>query len=40
MLFNGTSSQVIVFTVVPEEQVEPILAGLGPLFHKHSAAIL
>ena len=27
LLFNDTSSQVIVFTVVPEERVEPILAG-------------
>lgn len=33
------SNQVIVFTAVLEEQVEPILAGLGPLFNKHSGAI-
>ena len=39
LLFNDTSSQVIVFTVVPEERVEPILAGLGPLFNKHSGAM-
>ncbi len=39
LLFNDTSSQVIVFTVVPEERIEPILAGLGPLFHKHSGAM-
>ncbi len=30
---------MIVFTVVLEEQVEPILAGLNPLFNKHSGAI-
>ncbi|MEP6600215.1 MAG: P-II family nitrogen regulator [Nitrospirota bacterium] len=39
LLFNDTSSQVIVFTVVPEDKVEPILAGLGPLFNKHSGAM-
>jgi nitrogen regulatory protein PII len=39
VLFNDTSSQVIVFTVVPEEKVEPILAGLGPLFNRHSGAM-
>ena len=39
MLFNDTSSQVIVFTVELAEQGEPILANLGPLFNKHSAAI-
>ena len=39
MLFNDTSSQVIVFTVELVEQGEPILANLGPLFNKHSAAI-
>ncbi len=39
LLFNDTSSQVIVFTVVPESKVEPILAGLGPLFNRHSGAM-
>jgi nitrogen regulatory protein PII len=39
LLFNDTSSQVIVFTVVPEDKVEPILAGLGPLFNRHSGAM-
>jgi nitrogen regulatory protein PII len=39
LLFNDTSSQVIVFTVVPEEKVQPILAGLGPLFNRHSGAM-
>jgi hypothetical protein len=28
-----------VFTVVPEERVEPILAGLGPLFNRHSGTM-
>ncbi|MDO9119065.1 MAG: DUF190 domain-containing protein [Nitrospira sp.] len=39
LLFNDTSSQVMVFTVVPEDKVEPILAGLGPLFNRHSGAM-
>ena len=39
LMFNETSSQVMVFTVVPEEKVEPILAGLGPLFDRHSGAM-
>jgi hypothetical protein len=29
----------MVFTVVPAEKVEPILAGLGPLFNKHSGTM-
>jgi len=39
LMFNDTSSQVMVFTVVPEEKVEPILAGLGPLFNRHSGSM-
>ncbi len=39
LMFNDTSSQVIVFTVVPDDKVEPILAGLGPLFNKHSGTM-
>jgi nitrogen regulatory protein PII len=39
LMFNDTSSQVIIFTVVPEEKVEPILAGLGPLFNRHSGSM-
>jgi nitrogen regulatory protein PII len=39
LLFNDISSQVIVFTVVPEERIEPILAGLGPVFTKHSGTM-
>lgn len=39
LLFNDTSSQVMVFTVVPEDKVNPILAGLGPLFDRHSGAM-
>jgi len=39
LMFNDTASQVMVFTVVPEEMVEPILAGLGPLFNRHSGTM-
>ncbi len=39
MLFSDVSSQVIVFTVVPEERLEPILAALGPLFDKYSGTL-
>jgi nitrogen regulatory protein PII len=30
----------IILTVVPEEKVEPILAGLRPLFDRHSGLML
>jgi nitrogen regulatory protein PII len=39
LMFNDTSSQVMVLTVVPEEKLEAILAGLGPLFNKHSGVM-
>jgi len=39
LMFNDTSSQVMIFTVVPVEMVEPILAGLGPLFNRHSGSM-
>lgn len=39
LMFNDTSSQVMVFTVVPEERVEPILAALSPLFDRHSGSM-
>jgi hypothetical protein len=30
----------MIMTVVPEEKVEPILAGLRPLFERHSGMML
>ena len=30
----------IIMTVVPEEKVEPLLAGLRPLFERHSGMML
>jgi hypothetical protein len=32
-------SQIMVLTVVPAEKVEPLLAGLKPLFEKHSGVM-
>jgi nitrogen regulatory protein PII len=39
LLFNDTSSQVMVFTVIPEGRLDPILAGLTPIFNRHSGAM-
>ncbi|WP_447979285.1 P-II family nitrogen regulator [Candidatus Nitrospira bockiana] len=38
-MFNEQESLVMIMTVVPEEKVEPILAGLRPLFNKHSGVM-
>src|SRR6266849_5932635 len=38
-MFSEQESLVIIMTVVPEEKVEPILAGLRPLFSKHSGVM-
>lgn len=37
--FNDQESLVMIMTVVPEEKVEPILAGLRPLFSRHSGVM-
>ncbi len=37
--FNDQQSLVMIMTVVPEEKVEPILAGLRPLFSRHSGVM-
>ena len=34
-MFNEMDSLVMLMTVVPPEKVEPILAGLKPLFDRH-----
>lgn len=39
LMFNATSSLVMVLTVVPEEVVDAILSGLSPLFEKYSGAM-
>ena len=39
LMFNDTDSQILIFTVVPDEMVEPILAGLGPILDRHSGAM-
>jgi nitrogen regulatory protein PII len=38
-MFNEQESLVMIMTVVPEEKVEPILAGLRPLFARHSGVM-
>ena len=38
-MFNEQESLIMIMTVVPEEKVEPILAGLRPLFSKHSGVM-
>jgi nitrogen regulatory protein PII len=38
-MFSEQESLEIIMTVVPEEKVEPILAGLRPLFERHSGVM-
>lgn len=35
-MFSEQESLEMIVTVVPEEKVEPILAGLRPIFERHS----
>lgn len=39
-MFSEQESLEIILTVVPNEKVEPILAGLRPLFERHSGLML
>ena len=39
-MFSEQESLEIIMTVVPEEKVGPILAGLRPLFERHSGSML
>lgn len=38
-LFNDQESLVMIMAVVPEDKVEPLLAGLKPLFDRHSGVM-
>ena len=38
-MFNEMESLVMIMAVVPEEKVEPILAGLRPLFDRYSGVM-
>ena len=38
-MFNELESLVMIMTVVPQEKVEPILAGLRPLFEEYSGVM-
>ena len=39
LLFNDMHTLDMLFTVVPEHLVDPILAGLGTLFERHSGVV-
>jgi nitrogen regulatory protein PII len=38
-MFSEQESQVMILSVLPPEKVEPILAGLRPLFERHSGVM-
>lgn len=38
-MFSELESLVMIMAVVPQEKVEPILAGLRPLFERHSGVM-
>ena len=38
-MFNDVESLVMLMTVVPEEKVEPILAGIQPIFDRHTGVM-
>ena len=38
-MFSEQESLELIMTVVPEEKVQPILAGLRPLFERHSGVM-
>ena len=38
-MFSEQESLEMIMTVVPEEKVEPVLAGLRPLFERHSGVM-
>ncbi|MGH7183998.1 MAG: P-II family nitrogen regulator [Nitrospiraceae bacterium] len=39
-MFSEQESLEMIMTVVPEEKVEPVLAGLRPLFERHSGMMM
>jgi nitrogen regulatory protein PII len=39
-MFNDMDSLVMLMTVVPEEKVEPILAGMQPVFDRYTGVML
>ena len=39
LMFSEQESLEMIMTVVSEEKVEPILAGLRPLFERHSGVM-
>lgn len=39
MMFNDTSSLIMILTIVPEEKLDPILSGLKPFLERHSGSL-
>lgn len=39
-MYNDMDSLVMLITVVPEEKVEPILAGMEPVFERYTGVML
>jgi nitrogen regulatory protein PII len=39
-MYNDMDSLVMLITVVPEEKVEPILAGMSPVFERYTGVML
>ncbi len=39
-MFNDMDSLVMLMTVVPEEKVQPILAGMQPVFDRYTGVML
>lgn len=39
-MFNEMDSMQMVMTILPEEKVDAILAGLKPIFHSHTGIML
>ncbi len=39
-MFNEMDSLQMVMTVIPEEKVESVLAGLNPIFHRYMGIML
>ncbi len=38
-MFNEIHSMVMIMTVIPEEKVDTVLAGVIPMFERHSGVV-
>ncbi len=39
LMFNEIHSMVMIMTVIPEEKVDTVLAGVIPMFERHSGVV-